>query len=58
MSELLKSWIKKIKKWYNDLDYQLSMNSIMSEAIEYGEDPDAVDFYLKNNYKNHYPDGE
>lgn len=47
--------LKFIRKILNDISYQWHMNGIMSEALEYGLEPDIVDSWLDANYKNHYP---
>ena len=46
--------IQKIKNYLNDLDYSLWSTRIMSEAIEFSEDADTVNAFLKANYENHY----
>lgn len=43
-----------VKKLHNDWSYSQGMTKIMSDAMEYGIDPDIVDKQLEANYKNHY----
>ena len=46
--------IEHIKSMLNDLDYEMWNNRIMSDAIEFNQPLEEVEFYLKNNYLNHY----
>lgn len=54
MNKLFKNIKQKIIAYINDLDYKMWVIKIMSDAIEYGEEPEVVEYFLENNYKNHY----
>ena len=51
---MLKNIINQIKTTLNDLHYEVWNSWIMSDALEFGLDPDVVDVWLESNYINHY----
>lgn len=52
--QMIKRLITRIKKLINSWHYRMCMIGIMSDAIEYGIEPDVVDYWLEANYENHY----
>ena len=46
--------VNRIKSMINDIHYSLWKSRIMSDAMEYNLDTEVVEFYLHNNYINHY----
>ena len=51
---MLKKIIQYVKSVLNDIDYQICVGRIMSEALEYNNDANFVEKCLKANYINHY----
>lgn len=51
---MIKRLIIRIKKRINSWHYRMCMIGIMSDAIEYGIEPEVVDYWLESNYENHY----
>jgi len=51
---MLKIIINRIKAMLNDLHYEVWNDWIMSDALEFGLEPEFVEMMLESNYINHY----